>query len=99
MSTEENKFMVSLFPLVSDILHRVEPPYRGFIVDIVEYKPDVFSYRLYRENIEEFSDPQKLSLFEWIDERLKAAQVFLVNATVGLEIEDKVPPLKENNNG
>lgn len=89
---------ISLYPLVSDILHKVKAPHRGVVVDIVEYKHNVFAYRMYRDNLEDFSDAQKLSIFEWIDERLKAAQVFLVTARVGLEINDAVPPLKGENN-
>lgn len=83
------------YNFVSDILSSNKAPYSGFRVDIVEYPKQTFAYRIYRENIEEFSDPQKLSLFEWIDGRLKAAkQLGPVGLTIGLQVEDKLPGVK-----
>lgn len=61
------------------------------IIDIVEYKPQQkYALRLYRDHIEELSDPQKASLFEWLDAKLRflnSLQLF----TVGLQVDEVAP--------
>ena len=40
-------------------------PYPGFIVDFVGYQ-DYVALRIYRDNLEDYSEPQKVSLAEWL---------------------------------
>lgn len=48
---------------VHRIFHEMKAPYPNFIVDIVEYK-DYLALRVYKDNIESFSEPQKVALAE-----------------------------------
>ena len=83
------------YNFVSDTLQSVKAPYPGFIVDIVQYPKQTFAYRIYMENLEDFSDRQKLSLFEWIKTRLETAQrLGPPELTIGLQVETKVPGAK-----
>lgn len=68
-----------------------EAPYKGVIVDIVEYPQDTYALRMYNDNIESYSDPQKLSIFEWIKERLETIEALLPHVTIGLQVEQEVP--------
>lgn len=52
-------------PAVQKIFKTMQPPYQGFIVDIVEY-PDYLALRVYKDNIESFSEPQKVALAEYL---------------------------------
>lgn len=40
-------------------------PYPNFIVDIVEFE-DYLALRVYKDNIESFSEPQKIALAEYL---------------------------------
>lgn len=45
------------------IFHAFKSPYPGFVVDLVEYqKRKYLALRVYRDNIESFSDSQKVML-------------------------------------
>lgn len=48
---------------VKKLIHTIKPPYPGLILDVVEYE-DYLALRVYRPNIEEFSEPQKVALAE-----------------------------------
>jgi hypothetical protein len=52
-------------PAVQRIFKTMRAPVQGFIVDIVEY-PDYLALRVYKDNIESFSEPQKLALAEYL---------------------------------
>lgn len=42
-------------------------PLPGFIVDVVEYPERKYlALRVYRDNVESFSDPQKITLATWL---------------------------------
>ena len=76
----------------SDCLRLDTAPVKGVRIDIIEYPKDTFAYRLYRENLEDFSDNDKLSIFEWVDQRLKVCKNFSAGRyTVGLEVNDYLP--------
>lgn len=83
----------------SDCLRLETAPVKGVRIDIIEYPRDTFSYRMYRQNLEEFSDKDKLAIFEWIDQRLKVCKNFSAGRyTVGLEVNDFVPESAEGRN-
>lgn len=65
----------------------VKCPTPGLIIDIIEFDPQHFAYRLYRDNVEEYSDHDKALMFEWIKERAAVA-VKLGNVAVGLEMAE-----------
>lgn len=50
---------------VKRIFKTIKAPYPNFIVDIVEY-PDYLALRIYKDNIESFSEPQKVALAEYL---------------------------------
>ncbi|QQO39833.1 hypothetical protein SEA_BELFORT_174 [Streptomyces phage Belfort] len=50
---------------VRKIFKTMQAPYPNFVVDIVEY-PDYLSLRVYKDNIESFSEPQKVALAEYL---------------------------------
>jgi hypothetical protein len=44
-----------------------KPPYPNFVVDVVEYdKMNTLALRVYRPNVEEFSQGQKVALAEYL---------------------------------
>jgi len=59
------------------------------IIDIVEYPRQTYALRLYRDRIEELSDPQKASLFEWVDTKLRFLNE--LPFTVGLQVDEVAP--------
>jgi len=52
-------------PAVQRIFKNMKCPQQGFIVDLVEYG-DYLALRVYRDNIESFSEMQKLSIAEYL---------------------------------
>ena len=50
---------------VQRIFKSMKAPFSGFIVDIVEY-PDYLALRIYEDNVQSFSEPQKLGLAEYL---------------------------------
>lgn len=50
---------------VQRLFHEIKPPYPGLIVDVVEY-PDYLALRVYKSNIESFSESQKVALAEYL---------------------------------
>lgn len=50
---------------VRRVFKSMPPPYPGFIVDIVEW-PNTLTLRVYRPNVEEFSQGQKVTLAEYL---------------------------------
>jgi hypothetical protein len=50
-------------PNIKKIVRETRAPYRGLIVDVVEW-PDYLELRVYKDNIESFSEPQKVALAE-----------------------------------
>lgn len=57
--------MTKYTPAIQKIFKTMKAPYPGFIVDVVEY-PDYLALRVYKPNIEEFSEMQKVSLAEYL---------------------------------
>lgn len=53
-------------------------PYPGFIVDVVEY-PGYLALRTYSDNVEDFSDPQKAILAQYMVDLEKAIRSCGVN--------------------
>lgn len=76
---------------VQKLFKTIEAPYRGFIVDIVEY-PDYLALRVYKDNIESFSEPQKVALAEYLF-RLRDAIKSEVNCHIE-GVEDAPPSRK-----
>ncbi|QLF83432.1 hypothetical protein SEA_NICEHOUSE_219 [Rhodococcus phage NiceHouse] len=62
-------------------------PTPGLIIDIIEFDSQHFAYRLYRDNVEDYSDHDKALMFEWIKERAAVAVKFS-NVAVGLEMAE-----------
>lgn len=52
-------------PSIQKIFKTMKAPYPGFVVDIVEF-PDYLSLRVYKGNIESFSDNHKVALAEYL---------------------------------
>lgn len=50
---------------VKRIFKTLRPPYPNFIVDVAEY-PDYLALRVYKDNVESFSENQKVSLAEYL---------------------------------
>lgn len=50
---------------VQNIFKKTKCPYRGFFVDLVEHQ-DYIELRVYKGNIEEFSEPQKVAIAEYL---------------------------------
>lgn len=86
--------MTKYTPAVQKIFKTMKAPYQGFIVDIVEY-PDYLALRVYRDNIESFSEPQKVALAEYLY-RLRDA----IKSEVNCHIEGVTnePPGKRQGN-
>ena len=89
--TSKNLNLDKDYCFVSDALRSSPAPYKGFIIDVVQYKNRTFAYRIYRANIEEFSEGQKLSLFEWLKGRLEVVSLLGGGIKIGLQIEEEVP--------
>jgi hypothetical protein len=52
-------------PKVQRIFKTMKPPFPNFIVDIAECS-DYLELRVYRDNVESFSEPQKVALAEYL---------------------------------
>lgn len=50
---------------VRKVFKTIKPPYPNFIVDMVEYD-DYLALRVYKDNIESFSENQKVGLAEYL---------------------------------
>lgn len=50
---------------VQKVFKSHRPPFPGFIVDLVEFN-DYLELRVYRDNVESFSEPQKVALAEYL---------------------------------
>lgn len=50
---------------IQKIAQTMKAPYPGFVFDIVEF-PSYLAIRVYRDNVESFSDSQKVTLAEWL---------------------------------
>jgi hypothetical protein len=57
--------MTRYSPEVRRVFKDTKPPYDGFIVDIVEW-PNTLTLRVYRPNVEDFSQGQKVALAEYL---------------------------------
>lgn len=57
--------MTRYSPEVRKIFKTMKAPYPNFIVDITEY-PDYLALRVYRDNVESFSEPEKVGLAEYL---------------------------------
>jgi hypothetical protein len=57
--------MTRYIPEAQRIFKSIKSPVNGFIVDVVEY-PDYLALRVYRDNVESFSEPQKLACAEYL---------------------------------
>ena len=52
-------------PQIKKIVKTSKAPYSGFIFDVLEHDT-YLELLVYRDNVESFSDPQKLALAEWL---------------------------------
>jgi hypothetical protein len=52
-------------PDIQRIVKTTKCPYRGFVVDVVEHQ-DYLELRVYKDNIESFSEPQKVVLADYL---------------------------------
>jgi 23S rRNA G2069 N7-methylase RlmK/C1962 C5-methylase RlmI len=79
-------------PEVQRIFKGFKPPYPGFIVDIAEY-PDYLALRVYKDNVESFSEPQKVALAEYLYQVRDA-----IRSEVNCHIEGvtNAPPSRRN---
>ena len=68
--------------MLKRIVSQGKAPYNGFIIDTVEY-PDWWALRLYRDNIEGYSENQKVALFEYVKGLLELAS----NAGIVIRLE------------
>lgn len=50
---------------VERVFKNTPAPYSGIIVDLIEY-PDYLALRVYKNNIEDFSESQKISIAEYL---------------------------------
>lgn len=75
-----------MFSVVKGALHSA--PVKGLIIDVMDFGGGNYGYRLYRDNVEGFSEDQKVAIFEWIKERADVA-ANLGNCQVGVDISDK----------
>lgn len=50
---------------MSDAVQRLKPPYRGLIIDFVEY-PEYIAVRVYENQIMSMSEGQKVSIMEYL---------------------------------
>jgi hypothetical protein len=57
--------MTRYTPEVRRVFKGIKCPYPGFIVDIVEW-PNTLTLRVYRPNVEDFSQGQKVALAEYL---------------------------------
>lgn len=73
--------------MIGNILRSNPAPYRGFIVDVVKYQ-NFSALRIYSDNFEEFSEPQKGLLLEWLNSMLKVINQY---TPCRLEREAHVP--------
>ena len=62
-----------------------ECPVHGIIIDIVNFEGSNYAYRLYRDNISDYSDSQIESVYTWLKEKATIAEK-LSNAKVGIDI-------------
>lgn len=53
--------MTKYTPDIQAAVQTMKAPYKGFIMDVVEYK-DYLALRFYRDNVNSFSDPKKVEL-------------------------------------
>lgn len=52
---------------VKKVFKTIRPPYPGFVVDMVEYEESgELALRVYRDNVESFSQPQKVACAEYL---------------------------------
>lgn len=76
---------------VRRVFKTIKPPVRGFIVDIVEYEQyNSLVLRVYRDNVESFSDPQKVTLAEYLYQLRDAIRD--LGVTCNLEGVETPPP-------
>ena len=62
----EAVIIIDEFKVLQEIVKNGKAPYSKFIIDIVEY-PGWWALRLYRDNIESYSENQKVALFEYVN--------------------------------
>lgn len=52
---------------VQRVFKTIKSPYPGLVVDMVEFpKRNYLALRVYKDNLESFSDPQKVSIAEYL---------------------------------
>lgn len=53
--------------MIQKIVKTTPCPYPGFVVDVVQYEDrNYLELRVYKSNVESFSDPQKVALAEYL---------------------------------
>ncbi len=57
--------MANYTKAMSDAVQQIKPPYRGMIVDIVEF-PDYLAVRVYENQIMSMSESQKVGVMEYL---------------------------------
>lgn len=79
---------------VQRIFKTMRAPYPGFIVDIAEYS-DYLALRVYKDNVESFSESQKVALAEYLFQLRDA-----IRSEVNCHIEGvtDAPPSRKSRN-
>lgn len=76
---------------VRRVFKTFKPPHRGFVVDMVEFPEyETLILRVYRDNVESFSDPQKIQLAEYLYKLRDAIRS--LGVACNLEGVEKSPP-------
>lgn len=78
------------YNIIRGTLDSVPCPVRGVVIDIVEFTPSMFAYRIYQENLSEFSDADGQLIGEYIIERAELAER-LSGKVVGIEKLQELP--------
>lgn len=76
-------------PEARKIFKTLKPPFPRFVVDAIEY-PDYLALRVYKDNIESFSDPQKVALAEYLYQVRDAIRSLGINCHIEGVLHD--PP-------
>jgi hypothetical protein len=86
--------MTKYTPSVQRIFKQMNAPFPGFIVDIVEY-PDYMALRTYKDNVESFSEAQKVALAEYL---YKLRDAIRSEVKCHLEGVEDAPPSRKSRN-
>lgn len=71
--------------IVRNALDTVACPKHGVIIDVVHLTNSVYAYRIYRDNLSDYSDADVETIYSWLRERSRFAER-MSTATVGIEV-------------